>query len=207
VSRLGDTTTPVSTGWSAADSCGIAGYALARSTNGGAWATQTLASGLARSVVQPLTFGSSDRYRVRAVDGAGNTSGWSYGPTFRPLLSQQSAAAVSYHGTWHTVSNSYASGGTIAYSTASAASATFVFSGYAVSWVAYRGPNRGSAAVYVDGVYKATVNLHSATYHARQIVYATHWSQSGSHSLRIVNLGTAGHSRVDVDAFVRLGPS
>ena len=53
----------------------------------------------------------------------------------------------------------------------------------------------------------ATINLYSSTYLARPIVYATTVSTGVGHTLRIVNLGTAGHSRVDVDAFVRLVPA
>lgn len=204
VSTLGSTTSPVRTDWSATDACGISRYTLERRVNGGSWAAQTLATGTSTSVGQSISFGATYRYVVKATDGAGNTSGWAYGPSFKALLTQQSGSGVTYHGTWHTVSNAYASGGSLAYSTASGASATFRFAGYSVSWAAYRGPNRGSAAIYVDGAYKKTVNLYSATYHARQIVYATHWAGNGTHTMTIVNLGTSGHSRVDVDAFVRL---
>jgi hypothetical protein len=111
---------------------------------------------------------------------------------------------VTFRGTWHVATSTAASGGSLAYSTASGARARFAFTGAAVAWVAYRGPNRGSAAVYVDGTYRTTINLHTPTYHARRIVYALHWSGNGSHTLRIVNLGTKGHPRIDVDAFVRL---
>jgi beta-N-acetylhexosaminidase len=204
VSTLGSTTTPITTGWSASDPCGISQYTLLRRTNGGTWTTQSLPSGLSTSISQSLAFGSTYRFVVRAADGAGNTSGWHYGPTFEPVLTQQSSSSIVYAGTWHAVANGYASGGTLAYSTATNAAARFTFTGQAVSWVAYRGPDRGSAKVYVDGVYRATVNLYSATYLARQVMYATGWTANGSHSITIVNLGTAGHSRVDVDAFVRL---
>jgi beta-N-acetylhexosaminidase len=204
LSTLGSTTSPIRTGWSASDRCGISRYTLERRVDGGSWAGQTLAIGTSTSIKQSISFGSTYRYVVKATDGAGNTSGWAYGPSFKAVLTQQSGSGATYHGTWHTVSNTYASGGNLAYSTVSGASATFRFAGFAVSWVAYRGPNRGSAAIYVDGVYKKTVNLYSATYHARQIVYATHWAGNDTHTMTIVNLGTSGHSRVDVDAFVRL---
>jgi len=161
-------------------------------------------SATATSVAQSLAFGAAYRFVLRATDGAGNASGWVYGRTFEPLLTQQSSSAISYGGSWQTVPNNVASGGSIAYSTTAGASARFSFTGRAVSWVAYHGPTRGSAKVYIDGVYRTTVNLYSATYLARQIVFATSWSVNGSHSITIVNLGTAGHSRVDVDAFVRL---
>jgi len=58
--------------------------------------------------------------------------------------------------------------------------------------------------VYVDGAYRHTIDLHAATYQARRLAFVQRWSANGSHTLRIVVVGTAGHPRVDVDAFVRL---
>ena len=204
-STLGSTTSPVLTTWLASDACGISSYVLERRLGSYSWAAQTLPSGTSRSISQSLSFGSTYRYTVRATDGAGNTSAWAYGLSFTTLLTQQSSSSVSYHGTWVTVLNHpYASGGSLAYSTSYGATATFKFTGYAVSWVAYRGPNRGSAAVYLDGVYYATVNLYSPSYYSTPIVYAAHWGINGTHTIKVVNLGTAGHPRVDVDAFVRL---
>jgi beta-N-acetylhexosaminidase len=201
---LGSTTSPVRTYWSATDASGIASYTLERTVNGSSWIVQTPPGSTATAMNQSLSFGSTYRYVVRATDRAGNTGGWVYGAYFEPLLAEQTNSAVSHTGTWTTVSNSYASGGSLAYSTASGASATFTFTGYGVSWVAYRGPDRGSAAIYLDGVYYATVNLYSAYYYAKQIVYAANWGGNGTHTIKIVNLATPGHPRIDVDAFVRL---
>lgn len=201
---LGTSTAPVRTTWSASDSCGISGFTLERRSNGGAWGVQGLSPSTSTSVAQQLSFGVSYRFVVRATDGAGNLAGWTYGPTFEPLVAQESSSAITYSGSWPIVGNTYASGGSLAYSTAAGASATYAFTGRAVSWVADLGPSRGQAKVYIDGTYAHTVNLYSATFHARQIVYVASWSTNGSHTIRIVNVGTAGHSRVDIDAFVRL---
>jgi hypothetical protein len=70
--------------------------------------------------------------------------------------------------------------------------------------VAAVGPTRGSAKVYLDGTYAATVSLYSATAALRRIAYAHNWASQGTHTIRIVAVGTSGHPRVDVDAFVRL---
>ena len=204
ISTLGTSTTPIRTSWSASDPCGISAYTLERRVNGGPWAVQTPSPAWSTSLAQSLTFGATYRFVARATDGAGNTTGWAYGPTFEALLSQQSSSAVKYAGSWAAVGNTYASGGSTAYSTAAGAAATFTFTGRAVSWVSSVGSSRGQAKVYIDGVYVHTVNLYSATFHARQVVFATSWSANGTHSIRIVNVGTAGHSRVDIDAFVRL---
>ena len=100
-------------------------------------------------------------------------------------------------------SSSY-SGGSLRYATAAGASANYTFVGSSVAWVSALGPGRGSAAVYLDGVYRATVSLYAATAASRRIVYAASWASQGTHAIRVVVVGTAGHPRVDVDAFVRL---
>jgi beta-N-acetylhexosaminidase len=201
---LASATTPVRTAWSANDPCGISQYTLQRQANGGTWTDQDLSPTTSTSIQQTLSFGSTYRYRVKAMDGAGNTSPWSYGASFRPLRSQQTSSLVRYHGTWHTDLTKDASGGSLAYATAKGASAKFRFTGRAVSWVAATGPDRGSAAIYVDGDYKRTVSLYSASDHPRRVVYAKQWASQGEHVLRIVNLSISGRRRIDVDAFVRL---
>jgi GH25 family lysozyme M1 (1,4-beta-N-acetylmuramidase) len=202
--KLGSSTTPVRTDWSASDPSGIASYGLQRQVNGGSWTWVTLSSAAATSTSQSLSFGALYRYRVRATDGNGNAGSWTYGPSFTPLLTQQSSSAVSYGGTWTTASSTYYSGGSIKYATAPSAWASYTFTGSSVSWVAYRGPNRGSAAVYLDGVKYATVNLYSSSYSSLQVVYTASWGANGTHTIKIVCLGTSGHPRVDVDAFVQL---
>lgn len=200
---LGTSTTPIRTSWSATDSCGIAAYALERQVSGGSWTVQ-VSNSLSTSITQSLSFGASYRFIARATDGAGNTAGWAYGPTFEALASQETSSAIAYGPGWLRVGNTYASGGNVAYSTAAGASATFTFTGRAVSWVSAVGTSRGQAKVYIDGTYAHTVNLYSTTFHARRVVYVASWPTNGTHTIRIVNVGTAGHSRVDIDAFVRL---
>jgi lysozyme len=203
LATLGSSTMPVRTSWSASDPSGIASYTVHGQVDG-SWSPVSLTSATATSVVQSLPFGSTYRYATKATDGKGNTSGWAYGSSFRPYLLQESGTAVAYIGTWNGVAAASASGGGLKYATANGASASYSFSGSSVAWVSYRGPARGSADVYVDGVKKATVNLYAAANSARQIVFAANWTWNGSHTIKIVCLGTAGHARVDVDAFVRL---
>ena len=68
------------------------------------------------------------------------------------------------------------------------------------------GPGRGSAALYVDGVKKATIN----TYHAGiningKITYQLLIPGKAVHTVKIVNLATAGHPRIDLDATINGG--
>lgn len=194
----------VRTKWSASDPSGIDKYALQRKVDGGSWTSVSLSSATATSIKQALEFGTPYRYRSRATDGNGNTSAWSYGPTFEPRLTQQSSSSVSYGGSWTTGTDSSYSGDTVRYSKSSGSWASYTFTGAAIAWVAERGPTRGSAKVYVDGDLKATVDLYSSSYTAKQVVFVYNWSSNGGHTIKIVCQGTAGHARVDIDAFMRL---
>ena len=96
------------------------------------------------------------------------------------------------------------SGGTTRYATAAGSKATYTFTGSSIGWVTALGPTRGSATVYIDGVNKGTISLYSSTTTSRRIAFVASWPSQGSHTITIVAVGTAGHPRIDVDAFVRL---
>jgi len=202
--QLGTAAIPVRSAWSASDASGVASYQLQRQVDSGAWAAVSLPSATTKSIDQSLTLGSRYRYRVMATDGNGNASGWVYGRTVLPIMNQETTSAVAYTGSWTALSTTYASGGTLKYATAAGASATFTFSGSSVVWVGYLGPSRGSANVYVDGVFKATINLYSLTYASKRIAYAYNWGSNGAHTLKVVVVGTVGHPRIDVDGFATL---
>jgi beta-glucosidase-like glycosyl hydrolase len=201
---LGSTTVPVRTAWSASDPCGIARYGLARQTNGGAWATQALSTTRTHAVRQSLAAGSTYRYRSAATDSAGNASSWHNGATVEPLIRQEAGGVVAFAGAWRSARSTLYSGGTAAYASSARASATYRFTGTSVAWVTGFGPTRGSAEVWVDGVKRTTVSTHATTTSLRRLAFATSWPSQGTHTIRIVVVGTAGHPRVDVDAFVRL---
>jgi hypothetical protein len=204
VTTLGATTIPTRVYWSATDPSGIASYQVERQVNGGAWSAVTLGTPTTVALTPSLTLASTYRYRVIATDGQGNASTWVYGRTVQPLLSEQTSAAVTYTGTWATATTTSASGGSEKYASAAGASATYSFTGSSVAWVAPLGATRGSANVYVDGVFKKTVSLYATAFQAKRVVYAYYWGSNASHTVKIVVVGTAGHPRIDVDAFVRL---
>jgi GH25 family lysozyme M1 (1,4-beta-N-acetylmuramidase) len=202
---LGTSSVPVRVAWSATDPSGVTGLGLQRSINGGTWRGLALASAATRAIIQSLPINSGVAQRVRATDARMNTSGFATGPIVRNAVSQQAVRGITYAGTWHSLASSSASGGSLRYSTARRASVTFRFSGASIAWVSSQGRGRGSAYVYIDGVYVKTVNLYSAVGHSRAIVFTRNWATVGVHTISIVVAGTAGHPRVDVDAFVRLG--
>ncbi len=81
--RLGTTLIPVRLRWSATDATsGVVRYQLQQSTNGGTYAGVSLPSATTTSISRSLTPGATYRFRVLALDGAENWSGWVYGPSF-----------------------------------------------------------------------------------------------------------------------------
>lgn len=203
-STIGSTAS-VRLSWSGADAgSGIAKYEVWLSTNGGAYAL--VSSPTSANYTRSMTMSSTTtyRFRVRAFDKAGNVSGFAYGPTFHVKLVQQSSTSVHYYGTWYTGYSTSASGGSYRYTSTAGRYAYYTFTGRTIAIAAYKGTALGSFKVYLDGVYKATVSDYATSTQWRRIVYSLNVT-SGTHTIKIVCSGTAGHPRIDLDAFVVLG--
>ncbi len=201
---LGTTTVPVRIGWGATDPSGVTSTGLQRSANGGSWTTTSLPSAAALAADSSIPINGTAAHRARAGDSKANVSEWLAAAPIRASLYQQSSTAVTWTGTWHTTGWSGASGGSVRYATSKYASATFTFTGSSVAWVAAKGSTRGSAWVYVDGAYAGSVSLYSTTGQSRAMVFARNWTTVGTHTVKVVVAGSAGHPRIDVDGFVRL---
>jgi hypothetical protein len=85
---------------------------------------------------------------------------------------------------------------------------SFTFTGTSVEWIAPVSNNGGYANVYIDGTLVASnVTTYSATTYYQQVIWSTAGLSSGSHTLKIVVLGTkpaantSGNEYVQVDAF------
>jgi hypothetical protein len=201
---LSGTSVPVKVAWTGTDNVsGIAAYTLERSADGGASYTGlSLDSPTATSRSTTLAAGiTSHRFRVKAMDAAGNASAPKAGPAMTVSLVDDASAKVVYRGAWTRSTPASASGATLHSTTSAGASAKISFTGRAIAWVAPEGSSRGKAAVYLDGRRVATVDLRDAAA-SKVVVFAKTFASSGQHTLRIVASGTAGRPRVDVDAFV-----
>jgi hypothetical protein len=197
--------TPTVISWTGSDvGWGIDRYALQRSVDGLAWTNVALPSGKSTSVAQSLAPGHSYRYRVRAVDKAGNVGYWDYGATFRTAAYQETSTSIHYSGTWVADAEPGSLGGSVRHTSTTGASATLTFTGRDVAWVATKGRGHGKATVYVDGVLVATVDLYAASASDRRLIFARHWSTVGTHTIRIVGLATPARPMIDVDAFLTL---
>jgi subtilisin len=187
--------------WAAATdpSSPIGGYEVQTSVDGGAWSPTSAYAATTLAIAPLQTIGHAYQYRIRARDTVGNWSPWVAGATARASLVQNSSSATRYVGTWKRLAYSYASGGSVTYATAAGASARTTFSGRAVAIVGPVGRTRGSARVYIDGVYRGTISFRSSVAKSRKVMYTTSFSGVGTHTIQ---LRLVGNGRVDLDAFV-----
>jgi subtilase family protein len=201
---LGTTTASVRMAWPRPTdgTSGVCDYLLQRSVNAGPWSA-VAGTGSTTSATQSLSVGTTYQFRVSTHDCAGNGA-TQPGSAFRPLRYQENSASITYRGSWTRRTLSGASGSYTKYATRSTASATFRFTGRSVGLVMPKSRSRGSFRVYVDGTYIKRISLYSTTTRARQVVFSRTWAVNGAHSVKVVPVGTAGHPRVDIDAFVIL---
>jgi hypothetical protein len=153
---------------------------------------------------QRLTLKSDYQYGLSTRDLVGRVP--TTNPTSRKFTvqaAQGSATGIRYHGTWGTISSSAYLGGSTRYSTRAGATVTYTFTGRAIGFVSTKSKARGKAAISVDGVHVATIDLYSSKTKYRRLVWSTVWAASGTHKVVIEVLHTKGRTRIDADAFVR----
>jgi len=170
--------------WKGSDATGIKSYDLDRLLNG-AWMDVTLPKPTATTARQSVSTGTTNQFRVKATDLAGNTGAWKTGASFSALVVQETSSSIVYSGKWTVDSRSDALGGSLKQTKVAGASAKLTFTGRAIAIVAPR--SSGAAAdIYVDGNKIKTVQVPSATYQARRIVFSMSWKSKGTHTIKIV---------------------
>ncbi len=183
----------------------IVGYEVERSVNGSAYGFTVATAGTARSISVPgLQFGTSYRFRVRAQDRDGSWSPWVAGPAVIPGAVSDRSTLVTYRGTWTRYAHSLSTNGWITTSRQAGATARLRFTGRGIAIVALTNSTRGRATVYVDGVYRGTIDMRSSASVARKVVYARNWTSSGTHTIELRVAGTSGRPSVSLDGFVVL---
>jgi hypothetical protein len=138
------------------------------------------------------------RFVVRATDCAGNTAASTIADTVI-TINDDDGSVLTYAGNWDTARLRSYAGGTAHFAADAGAAASFLTSGGPVALVMEKAADRGSAQVFVDDILAATVDTHAATAQHRQVVWQA-LLPAGRHTVRLVNLATAGHPRIDLDA-------
>ena len=67
---------------------------------------------------------------------------------------------------------------------------TFQFKGTGITWYGTKGRAYGKAAVYIDGVKKATIDLYRSGTAYKQKLWASTTLSNGLHTIKIVAVGT-----------------
>lgn len=118
---------------------------------------------------------------------------------------------VAYAGAWtqkNIPSGCQAYKDTVSYSDQVHASCTFTFEGQGVTWFSSKGPDRGIAWLYLDGVNKGTVDLYATNYTFDHAVKTFSGLASGQHNLKVIVTGMKNPSssgdRTVIDAFAEL---
>jgi hypothetical protein len=193
---------PATFTWTGVDATsGVARYEASLRTDGGAWSTIST-NLLTPTVTQNLAAGHTYRLRVRATDNAGNVGAWSLGSAFSVNAYQEGSSRFTWTGDWTRPSNTGYWAGRERASTDAGAKVTFTFTGRSLAWIGSVGAARGSAKIYVDGALVKTVDLSAGATAYRTVLASLTWSTAMSRKVKIVVVGTAGHPRVNVDAFV-----
>ena len=183
---------------------GIRGFDVDQQTDSGPW--QRIGSGLtSRSLDRTLVTGHRYRFRVRATDTAGNVGAWSTADARTLTSISEKSTQVRHGSSWRGRSTRPRSGGGALSSSGVGAKATVRTTASSVALISRIGPLRGSAMVFVDGAYAATVNLHATRAAGPRIVWARNWSTSKAHTVTVMVIGTKGHPSIIVDGFVTLG--
>ena len=194
---------PVTISWNGTDATsGINHFTLFESKDGGAY-TQ-IASQATPSFNKNLGPGHTYQFEVTATDNAGNTSAARAGIVYKLSLFQENTSAVKYSTGWTRQTLSGANGGSVDFATVKGKTATLTFTGFQVAWMSTQGPTRGSATVKLDSGTPATINTNTSSLKTAEIVDVVTAAANGSHKLVVNVLGTSGHPRIDVDAFVVL---
>ncbi len=186
------------------DPSGIVEHQVRRSTDGGSTWTTFPGTTTGTSYIVTPTTGQATRYCVVAVDGAGNQSACVAGTPVTASIVQQTAASISYAGTWSTQASAGFSAGSLKYATAAGASATATFTGRSIALVTTVAANRGKVKILQGSTLLAVVDLAAGPRGNQRVVWQKTWPTAVARTIRIVGLGTTGRPRIDVDAFVIL---
>ena len=202
--RTSMTGLPIRLAWPpAADQSPIAGYELGELGEAG-FAPVATTGGAVRSAMRTIPFATSRLYAVRATDAPGNVGEWAPGVPVEVVVVQESSAAVQRSAGWTGYASSYALGGKSTSATRAGTWMRYTFTGGGIALVGPKGATRGRAEVRLDGVLVATVNEYTKTSGSRWLLHAMAVDPARPHTIEVRVLGTAGHPRFDVDAFLVL---
>ena len=203
---IGATKVPLRLTWQAADAAsGVCRSTVARRFAANPFAPVPLNLATVRSVTTQATPASKAySFSASATDCSDLASATATSAPVHLLAYQNSSRAIAYRGGWSALRARAAYGGSVRRTSRAGATATLRFTGREIAWVAAKTPASGSARVLIDGKPVAIVHLRATTSVQRQVVFTRTWATAGTHTIRIVVLGTHGHPQISLDALLAL---
>ena len=200
-STIGTSSAAMAIAWPAStDATGIESYRVRfRKTGTTTWTTIAGAT-TSLSATAFLTYSQPYELQVTARDRGANTTTTTV--AFTPTRYTESSSLATYTGSWSLVRSSSYQGGKARATTTAGKKVSYAITGRSIAWVAATGPTRGSAKIWVDGVYAGSVSTRASTTSYRKVVWSRSWAAAGPHTVTLVVSGTSGHPRVDVDAMI-----
>ncbi|MFN8156323.1 MAG: hypothetical protein U0R68_02800 [Candidatus Nanopelagicales bacterium] len=130
------------------------------------------------------------RAYATALDGSVVSS---YARAYSKYATENSTRTSTYSNGWVGARTSLAMNGSLRVTAKRGAAVATAVTGRSVGVVLARGARYGKVAVYLDGVRVAVLNLH-ASRTSVQVAWSTSFAESGTHTVRLVNLtgGSAG---------------
>lgn len=131
---------------------------------------------------------AAGQYRLYAIDTEGGVSTGSprifiVNPSQTTV--EDTSALIDYTGQWQTYTAAQNSGGTHTLAKAEGAAAEIPFYGKRAKLLGIRSVNSGQADIYVDGVYRTTIDNYNATTLFQQTLFDTGLLAEGPHTIRI----------------------
>jgi hypothetical protein len=196
--------------WTASDSSGICRYSV----------DELYIEGWTEGVVDYSTHATTGQYtfttdgwgrsgdlfgiRVNAYDCAGNKRS-----VERPsaLIQMEKDYGPTLSTGWARTSCTCAMGDSMLRTSTYKASLSTVVNGAGtnkhVALIMAKGPARGKASIYFDGVYVKTIDTYATVNTNRVVMWDKALTGSANHTIKVVNLATSGRPRIDIDAYVQ----
>ena len=199
---------PVTVSWVPATDVvsAIAGYELSGTANGTPTGTWQL-PGSTTLVTRFHAPGATMTYALSATDTAGNQSdqAWS-APAVVRVTEDTSGSVARSSRHWKTLVYKYATNRHVTYATARNAWMRFTIAAGArqVALVGAKGPTRGKARIYIDGVYVATIDQWASRGASRVVQFTRNVNPATAHTMTVKVVGTARRPRIDIDAVLAL---
>ena len=205
-STVPTTGVPVVVDWALTETqAGLRSFQLQMRVGDGSWTAASLASATTSLSRRTVPAGTTFRFRVRAIDTAGTVGDWASSQTYRASGVSDASTAIRWSGSWTTAAHTGYLGRRAHSTNGRGDIATIDFDGSSIAWAGPVGPTRGKARVLIDGVSVAIIDLRTATFRARDMVFARNLRE-GPHTLRVQALGTTGRPTVAIDHFYVLSP-